>query len=188
MAHINLLPWREDLRNEQRHEFGMLVGGAAVVAALLVLLAHMQVSGVVNYQNQRNAYLEQATSVLDKKIREIKTLSKVKAQLLARMDVIQELQGSRSLSVHLLDELVTTVPEGLHLSSLKQVGDLLEVEGVAQSNARVSAYMRNIEASEWMQTPVLNVIESKEKNRHRVAQFSLRAKQESQRDKNRIEE
>ena len=188
MAYINLLPWREECRNEKKREFIVISGGATIVAALVVLLVHLQVAGMIDRQMQRNLYIEQATAKLDDKIKEIQELNKVKSQLLARMNVIQELQGSRSLSVHLLDELVTTVPEGLHLSSFKQDREVLRMEGVAQSNARVSAYMRNIERSEWMMTPMLDVIESEELNRHRVAQFSLHAKQELKYDKDGFEE
>lgn len=188
MAYINLLPWREELRNEKKREFVVISGGAAIVTALVFLLVHIQIAGMIDWQMQRNAYIEQATSKLDEKIKEIQELNKVRTQLLARMNVIQELQGSRSLSVHLLDELVTTVPEGLNLSSFKQDRDRLEMSGVAQSNARVSAYMRSIERSDWMKKPVLDVIESEELNRHRIAQFSLHALQESKREDSGVEE
>ncbi len=177
MAHINLLPWREELRKEQQQQFAVIGVGTAIVAGLLILLTHMQMSGLIEQQDNRNKFLETEIASLDKKIAKIKDLEKTKADLLARMDIIQQLQHSRPQSVHLMDELVYTLPDGVFLNAITQKGDSLTMSGVAQSNARVSAYMRNIDNSKWMGKPRLDVIETKEEDKRRTATFVLRAKQ-----------
>ncbi|VAW79062.1 Type IV pilus biogenesis protein PilN [hydrothermal vent metagenome] len=177
MAHINLLPWREELRKEQQQQFAVVGAGTAIVGALLILLTHMQMNGLIDQQNNRNKYLQTEISALDEKIATIKNLEKTKADLLARMDIIQQLQHSRPQSVHLMDELVYTMPDGVFLSTISQKGSALTLVGVAQSNARVSAYMRNIDNSEWIGKPRLDVIETKEEDNRRTATFVLRANQ-----------
>jgi type IV pilus assembly protein PilN len=180
MAKINLLPWREELRKQKQREFAISAGGGALVAALIVLLAHFHVNGLIDIQNQRNAFLKAQIAVLDQRIVRIKELEKMKADLLARMNVIQELQRSRPESVHLMDELVRSLPDGVYLKTFQQKGKSLEMAGVAQSNARVSDYMRNIDASEWLTAPHLDLIKTTEVNRTRVANFNLRGKQKTQ--------
>jgi type IV pilus assembly protein PilN len=177
MAKINLLPWREELRKQKQREFIISAGGGALVAALIVLLAHFHIDGLIDNQNQRNAYLQAQIEILDQRIGRIKELERMKADLLARMNVIQELQRSRPESVHLMDELVRTLPDGVYLKSFTQKDRSLEIGGVAQSNARVSDYMRNIDASEWLTAPRLDLIKTTETNRTRVANFNLRGKQ-----------
>jgi type IV pilus assembly protein PilN len=177
MAKINLLPWREELRKQKQREFAITAGGGALVAALIVLLAHFHIDGLIDNQNQRNAYLQAQIAILDERIGRIKELEKMKADLLARMNVIQELQRSRPESVHLMDELVRTLPDGVYLKSFTQKGRSLEMNGVAQSNARVSDYMRNIDASEWLGAPRLDLIKTTEENRTRVANFNMRGAQ-----------
>ncbi len=177
MAHINLLPWREELRKEKQQQFAVVTGGTAILAALLVLLAHMQIGGMIDYQNLRNQFLTTEIASLDKKIAKIKDLEKTKAALLARMDIIQQLQHSRPQSVHLMDQLVETLPDGVYLNKISQQGKDLTLSGIAQSNARVSAYMRNIDNSLWMSKPKLDVIETKDGDQRRTASFVLRASQ-----------
>ncbi len=179
MAKINLLPWREELRKQKQREFAIMGGGAVVIAGLIVLLAHLHVSGLIDNQNQRNGYLEQEIATLDKRIGEIKKLEKLKADLLARMNVIQELQRSRPESVHLMDELVRTLPDGVHLENFTQKDKSLTMKGVAQSNARVSDYMRSIDASEWLADPRLDLIKTQEVERRRLANFTLRGSQKT---------
>ncbi len=179
MAHINLLPWREELRKQKQQEFSVIAGGAALVGGLLVLLGHMQMNGVIDKQKQRNQFLEGEISALDKRISKIRDLEKTKTDLLARMDIIQQLQRSRPESVHLMDELVKTLPDGVYLARISQKGNGLTLSGVAQSNARVSAYMRNIDGSNWMDNPKLDVIQTKKGKLRRNAEFVLRAQQES---------
>lgn len=180
MAHINLLPWREELRREKQQQFAVISAGTAVVAALLVLLVHMQVEGLIEKQNARNSFLDNEIAELDKKIAKITELEKTKTALLARMDIIQQLQHSRPQSVHLMDALVYTLPDGVYLEKILQKGPSLTVSGIAQSNARVSAYMRNIDSSEWLRNPKLDVIETKGSDRRRNAEFVLRAGQVTQ--------
>ena len=177
MAHINLLPWREELRKEKQQQFAVIGAGTAIVGGLLILLTHMQMNGLIDQQNNRNKFLDTEIAALDKKIAKIKDLEKTKTALLARMDIIQQLQHSRPQSVHLMDELVYTLPDGVFLNSISQIGSSLTMSGVAQSNARVSAYMRNIDSSQWMGKPRLDVIETKEDNNRRTATFVLRANQ-----------
>jgi type IV pilus assembly protein PilN len=180
MAKINLLPWREELRKQKQREFGFMAGGSAVIAALVVLLAHLHISGLIDNQNQRNAFLENEIKILDQRIGRIKELEQLKANLLARMNVIQELQRSRPESVHLMDEMVRTLPDGIYLKKFVQKGKALTMEGVAQSNARVSDYMRNIDSSLWLTGPRLDVIKTSEVERRRIANFTLRGKQKIQ--------
>lgn len=177
MARINLLPWREELRKQKQREFGVLAGSALVIAALVVLFAHLHVDGMINDQNQRNAFLQKEISVLNERIGRIKELEAMKQDLLARMNVIQELQSSRPESVHLLDELVRTIPDGVYLNKFAQRNKSLTMNGIAQSNARVSDYMRNIDSSEWLSNPRLDLIRTSEVNRRRIADFTLRGNQ-----------
>jgi type IV pilus assembly protein PilN len=177
MAHINLLPWREELRKQKQQQFAVVGAGTAILGGLLVLLAHMQMGGLIEHQNQRNQFLDTEIATLDKKIAKIKDLEKTKTALLARMDIIQQLQHSRPQSVHLMDQLVYTLPDGVYLNKISQQANALTLSGTAQSNARVSAYMRNIDGSEWMSNPKLDVIETKDGDHRRTAEFVLRASQ-----------
>lgn len=158
MSRINLLPWRETLRKQREKEFGVAAGAAFVFAILIMLLIHIQVEAMIDHQNTRNRYLEQEIAVMDRKIKEIEKLESIKQKLLARMDIIQRLQHSRPLVVHLFDELVKTTPDGVVLTGLKQANSLVTLKGVAESNTRVSAFMRNVESSEWIEAPSLEII------------------------------
>jgi len=177
MAHINLLPWRDELRKKKQQQFAVVGAGTAILGAMLVLLAHMQMEGLIEKQNQRNQFLDKEIAELDTKIAKIKDMEKTKNALLARMDIIQQLQRSRPQSVHLMDQLVYTLPDGVYLNKIAQQDQALTLSGVAQSNARVSAYMRNIDGSHWMEKPKLDVIETKDTERRRSAEFTLRASQ-----------
>jgi len=161
MVRINLLPWRAELRKQQQKDFvSAIILGSALTAALM-LLVHTNIATRIEYQEKRNSYLNSEIAVLDKKIKEIQDLESKKKRLLARMDIIQELQASRPSSVHLFDEVARSMPEGVYLTDFAQQDKNLTVNGFAQSNARVSAYMRNIEASSWLKDPILNIIEAK---------------------------
>lgn len=179
MAHINLLPWREERNKQKQREFAIIAGGSVVIACLVVLLSHIHFDGKIATQNQRNTFLKNEISVLDKRIGRIKELESLKQDLLARMNVIQELQSSRPESVHLMDELVRTIPEGVYLNTFTQKTRNVAMTGVAQSNARVSDYMRNIDASTWLTDPRLGLIKTTESNRRRVANFTLRGSQKA---------
>ena len=154
MARINLLPWREELRKQKQQEFGVTAISSVVIAGLIVLLAHFHVDGLIDNQDQRNVYLEGEIDILNKRIGRIRELEAMKDNLLARMNVIQELQGSRPESVHLMDELVRTLPEGVHLKTFQQKSKTLAMTGIAESNARVSDYMRQIDSSDWITRPM----------------------------------
>jgi type IV pilus assembly protein PilN len=145
MAKINLLPWREKDRTQKRAEFFTLMGGAAAITAGLFLLFYIYVNAKIDYQNSRNAYLQEQIVSLDAKIKEIRLLEKKRENLLARMDAIQKLQASRPIIVRLFDEIVTTLPAGVFITSLSQSGSTVVLKGTAQSNARVSNFMRNFE-------------------------------------------
>ena len=176
MANINLLPWREELRKEQTKQFVTLMILALFLTASIILLIHMNISRSIDYQNGRNNILQDEIKRLDTELEKIKDLEDTKEKLLSRMDIIQSLQQKRPQIVHLFDEIVKTVPEGLHISEIKQSGVKVTIAGIAESNGRVSAYMRNIDNSDWMTKPELKVIESTRKD-GRGSKFTLVAQQ-----------
>ena len=161
MAKINLLPWREELRAEQTRQFVTMLGLFAFMTVTIVAAVHLNIARQINHQQFRNGTLTKEIAQLDLALKEIDTLEETKQKLLSRMEVIQSLQHQRPQIVHLFDEFVRTVPEGIYLTSIKQSGKALTINGVAESNGRVSAYMRNIDSSDWMATPKLTVIETK---------------------------
>ena len=178
MARINLLNWREERRKQIEQQFYGMLAAAAIIGVAVVFAVQLQLGAMIDHQNARNGYLKSEIKKVEKAIAEIRTMEKEKADLLARMYVIQELQGNRSDSVHMLDELVKVLPEGVHLTKFDQKKKLLTFDGIAQSNARVSAYMRNIERAEWLKDPNLKVIESKKKGGEEgYSQFTLRSQQ-----------
>lgn len=174
MAKINLLPWRTERRKQRQKEFLSLIGLSAVLAVFIGFGAVKYFDALIENQNARNAMLQAEITALDARITEIEGLERERAALLARKQVIEQLQANRSQMVHLFDELVRTIPEGVRLSSIKQAGDQLTLEGVAQSNARVSSYMRNLERSGWMMNPDLSIIEAKGGDKAMPYQFMLR--------------
>lgn len=176
---INLLPWREARRKDRQRQFIVVGIGSLILAAAVVLLTHIQMNNWIDHQNARNDYLTKEIAELDRQIAEIKTLEDEKAKLLARIAIIQDLQANRTQTVHLLDELVTTLPDGVQYTSLKQQGPSLTIEGLAQSNARVSTLMRNVEAANWLQNPALDVTETTEKGNIRETRYVLRVDQKS---------
>lgn len=172
MAHINLLPWREEQRQEQTRQFTTIALLSLILTAAIMLMVHVGFGNQIDHQKYRNQLLQNEIKTLDTSLQQIATLEETKEKLLARMDVIQSLQQRRPQIVHLFDDFVRTVPEGIFLTSIKQVGEQLTIKGVAESNGRVSAYMRNIDASDWMATPRLKVIETK-KGTLRSSDFTL---------------
>ncbi len=172
MAHINLLPWREEQRKEQTRQFATIAGLSVLMTAAIIVLVHVTFSNQIEFQNQRNQILQDEIKRLDASLKQIEDLEETKDQLLSRMDIIQSLQQQRPQIVHLFDDFVRTVPEGIYLTSITQNGDTLIIQGVAESNGRVSAYMRNIDASDWMSTPKLQVIETR-KGTLRSSNFTL---------------
>lgn len=176
---INLLPWREELRQEQKKQFGILTVLMMFLAASIFGLIHLQMVTKIDYQLSRNKFMSGEISKLDEEIAEISELRKVRRSLVERMEVIQDLQRSRPSIVHLFTEIVKTVPNGVYLESLTQTGDNLLMNGQAESNARVSTYMRNLDASDWLKAPNLKVIEIEDIKVNRISTFTLTVKQTS---------
>ena len=172
MARINLLPWRAERRKQRQREFQGMLGLAALAGVLLSFLVWFYFSQQISGQNERNAFLQAEIAKVKKQNEEIKELDAKKDRLLARKKVIEELQANRSQMVHLFDSLVRTIPDGVTLGSIKQEGDILTLQGNAQSNARVSAYMRNLEVSGWMTKPDLSIIEVKKDDKNAPATTS----------------
>ncbi|MGB0219789.1 MAG: PilN domain-containing protein [Sinimarinibacterium flocculans] len=179
-THINLLDWRKARREKRKQDFIASVGLGVAVAGGVVAAGWMLVSGQLSYQESRNAYLRAEIKEMDKQLTEIQELERVRANLVARMRVIEELEASRTASVHFFDEIVNTLPEGVNLTSLKQQGANVTLDGVAESNGRISTYMKNLDASLWFSDPRLVVIKTDEKDQRRQAQFTLQVKRLTQ--------
>ena len=179
ITQINLLPWREEHRQEQKKQFAMMSLMTCILAAAIVGLIHFQMQAKIDYQLSRNRFLQQEIAKLDEEIKEISELQKVRRSLIERMEVIQDLQASRPSIVHLFTEIVSTVPNGVYLESLQQTGGSLLINGEAESNARVSTYMRNLSGSDWLKDPNLSVIEIEDKTVNRISTFTLTVKQTS---------
>lgn len=173
MARINLLPWREELRRQQQIEFLTLTGVCAVIAAIVWGGIHFYVNSEISYQETRNQFVQNEIALLDKKIKEIDELELKKERLIARMRAIETLQSSRPLIVRLFDEVVRVLPDGVYIKEITQQDKRVTVRGSAQSNARVSTMMRNVEASEWLTRPTLNVIQAQNEDGQRIAEFTL---------------
>lgn len=174
MARINLLPWREERRKLRNREAQTLFAATALGAVLVVLLVVFQYGRMTDGQLARNALLEGEIAAVDRKIKEVEDFEKERSRLLSRKQIIEELQSSRSQMVHLFDSLVRTIPEGVRLNSIKQAGEQLTLEGAAESNARVSEYMRRLEASDWMGNPDLQIVEAKGADKRSRYEFTLR--------------
>jgi type IV pilus assembly protein PilN len=179
ITRINLLPWREERRQEQKKQFVMMTLMVCVLSAAIVGLIHFQMQAKIDYQLSRNRFISNEIVKVDEEIKEISELQKVRRSLIERMEVIQDLQGSRPSIVHLFSEIVSTVPNGVYLKSLTQTGGNLLVNGEAESNARVSTYMRNLSSSEWLKDPNLTVIEIEDKTVNRISTFTLTVQQTS---------
>ena len=177
MPSINLLPWREAERLKRQRDFGMALGAAVVAAIAVVMLSMLAYSQMISAQNLRNDRLKAEIVELEKSIAEIDGLEQQKERLLARMEIIEELQKSRPEIVHLFDELARQLPEGVYLTGMKQTGARVEIRGVAQSSTRVSALMRQIDASDWLGDPEVERVETKQTGPARQAEFVVFLKQ-----------
>ncbi|WP_018971515.1 PilN domain-containing protein [Rudaea cellulosilytica] len=176
MANINLLPWRAERRRQRERDFYLMLAAAAVSAVLAWLVWGWWMNQRIDDQEGRNGYLRTEIQQLEGKLKEIKDLETTKAKLLARKQIIEQLQASRSQMVHLFDELVRTIPDGVRLASIKQTGDQLALEGVAQANGDVANYMRNLDASNWMQRSDLKKTEIKGSDKRNRYEFGLSVK------------
>ena len=173
MIRINLLPWREELRTELRNQFVTGLGLTALLGLVVAFAIYSGKNDDIDYQNSRNTRLKTEIRSLDRQIKEIKTLEETRAQLLRRRDVIEQLQDSRARMVHLFDELVRTIPDGIYLTAVKQLGQMLTVTGRAQSDAQIALYLRRLDGSPWMAKPELGVIEVKSKSKDQLKDFKI---------------
>jgi type IV pilus assembly protein PilN len=170
---INLLPHREERRKRGRQHFAVLAGLTAALGVAVVGAGYLYIAGLIDTQDQRNAFLRSEIAKLDKEIAEIKKLKDEIAALLARKQIIETLQADRAQTVHLLDQLVRQMPEGVYLRQLRQRGLLINVQGYSQSNARVSTLMRNIESSPWLSSPQLIEIKAARVGGKRLSEFNM---------------
>src|SRR5271167_722030 len=173
MPRINLLPWREQERKVRRREFGVASGGAVIAAIIFALGGKLVYSSWTDAQIEKNNLLKKEIVKLDAQIADIQDLENRKQRLVARMEIIEKLQRKRPEIVHLFDELVKTVPEGIYLTQMKETGKRLEIKGIAQSSTRVSTFMRNIDSSAWMDNPQLQVVESSKDSPTGGSSFTL---------------
>ena len=160
MPRINLLPWREAQRKERKLAFMVALGVAALAAGVTAFAAYLLYGSMIEGQQRRNNDLRAAIKTLDKEIEEINSLESAKQKFIARMAIIEKLQRSRPEIVHVFDEIVRTMPEGVYLTSVKQSGMRLKFEGIAQSSTRVSSFMRTIDGSQWLRNPELEVVQT----------------------------
>ncbi|MCC6076360.1 PilN domain-containing protein [Pseudomonas sp. GCM10022188] len=160
MARINLLPWREQRREERKQRFLVALGAVLVGAAALVFAGDQYLNAMIERQNARNEFVRKEIAVLDARIKEIKELKERRQQLLERMKIIQDLQGNRPIIARVFDQLVRTLPDGVHFTELKMTGKDIAVKGAAESNNRVSTLMRNLDASEWLMAPNLTEVKA----------------------------
>ncbi len=176
MAKINLLPWRTELRRQREREFYIMLGAAAVAAVLAWILWGYWNGLRIDDQDARNKYLSAEIVKLDDKLKEIKSLEAKREKLVQQQKIIEKLQATRSQMVHLFDELVNTIPEGVRLTSMKQAGDVLTLLGVAQANGNVAAYMQSLDKSHWLKGSDLQQTEVKGNDQRNRYEFGLSVK------------
>ncbi|HEY0289112.1 MAG TPA: PilN domain-containing protein [Pseudomonas sp.] len=160
MARINLLPWREQLREERKKRFLMALAGVLVIGIGVVLLADQYISSAISHQDARNQFIKAEVVQIDKRIKEISELRARRKQLLERMKIIQDLQGNRPIIGRIFDQLARTLPDGVYFSEVKMAGNLISIAGAAESNNRVSDLLRNLEASDWLEAPSLTEVKA----------------------------
>lgn len=173
MANINLLPWREERRQELKQEFLVVLGGVAGFALLLLFLANSLVDGAISAQQGRNSYLQTQIDELSLQVNEIKEMEKKRRELLDRMKVIQELQGNRPVIVRIFDELVRTLPDGVFYSQLTRKNNSVELAGIAESNNRISSLMRKLAGSDWFADPNLDSVTANPDYGEQASDFGL---------------
>lgn len=175
---INLLPWREIRRQEQDRQLLSASIGAWLLMGLIVFYAMYYMNGLIDYQTRRNDYLRTEIAKLDKKIQAINQLKERKQALIARMEIIQQLQQDRTQIVHVFDDLVRKLPKGVYLTGLAKKNQRIVLKGVAQSNARVSHLMSNLDSSNWFTNPDLDIVNAKQEGGEQVSQFTLRVNEQ----------
>ena len=177
MPRINLLPWRDEERKERKLKFLVALGGAAVGACLVAFVGYLLMDSMVSAQEARNERLDEEIAVLDRQIEKINSLEADKARFISRMEVIEKLQRSRPEIVHIFDEIARQIPDGVYLTAIQQNGQRIKFEGVAQSSTRVSAFMRNIDGSDYLKNPELEIVQTDRRNEAGGASFVLYADQ-----------
>jgi type IV pilus assembly protein PilN len=177
MTRLNLLPWREIARKAQDRQLLSIAIGAWITTCLVVFYAHLHVTNMIETQGVRNKFLEDEIKKVDEQIKEIKELKKQRDALVARMQVIQQLQQDRSRIVHMFDDLIRKLPEGVVLTKFAQTNETITLTGRAQSNARIAAFMRNLDGSDWYANPALDIITETAQSGERVRVFTLRVTQ-----------
>jgi type IV pilus assembly protein PilN len=160
MPRINLLPWREGQRKERKLAFLVALGVSALAAGVTAFAVYLMYGSMIEAQQHRNDMLRAEIKTLDKQIEEINSLESAKQKFIARMEIIEKLQRSRPEIVHVFDEIVRNLPEGVYLTAVKQTGTKLKFDGVAQSSTRVSSFMKNIDGSQWLRNPELLVVQT----------------------------
>lgn len=177
MAKINLLPWREEQRQERQRQFITLLVGVAIISGGLVFLANQGMNALIAGQEARNNFLRGEIRILDREIAEIENLEQTRDGLISRKNVIERLQENRSLMVHLFNQMAQTVPEGITLNSVRQTGSELTIVGTTESESRVAEYMRRIEGATWLHSPQLRIVqvEARQQNPDQPFRFELRA-------------
>jgi len=183
MIHINLLPWREALREQRKKEFLISLGMTAGGAFLFLLLIHLFMNGRINHQNRINQFVQNDIAFYELKIKEIRNLEKEKSTLLSRMKIIHELELDRPFVVHLFDELASILPNGIFVNSVFRKDDQLTISGQATSNAGISQLMRNVESSKWIQQPILTEIKTDNKLEGAKSNFNLKIKEQPKKTK-----
>lgn len=178
MAKINLRPWREELRAEKQKQFLTVLAGVFLVAGGAGFLWHTMMMNAIEYQTQRNGFIKNEIALLEQQIKEIDELKRRRDALIERMQVIQDLQGRRPVIVRVFDEMVKTVPEGVYFTSVKKAGTVLNLEGIGDSNSRISALMRNLDGSEWFKEPNLTSVKAWPENEQK-SQFVMTVTQEA---------
>ena len=173
MIRINLLPHRAEQRLARQNRYAMLAAGSVLLGGLVVGLVHLSISSKIEAQMQRNQYLQQQTAVLDAQIGSIHKLREQTKALLARKNVVEDLQSTRSDAAHVFDQMLRILPDGVYLKSLKQSGRQISLVGYTQSNARIPVLMRAIEASPWFDSPALGEIHLSNANGMTVGEFNL---------------
>ncbi len=160
MARINLLPWREQLREERKQRFLVTLAGVLIVAGGIVFLADQYLNAAIAQQNARNEFIRNEISALDSRIKEISELKTRRQQLVERMKIIQDLQGNRPIAARIFDQLVRTLPDGVYFTDVQMIGKSISIEGAAESNNLVSSLMRNQDASDWLAAPNLTEVKA----------------------------
>ncbi|HSH42001.1 MAG TPA: PilN domain-containing protein [Arenicellales bacterium] len=175
---INLLPWRELRRQEQDRQLLSASIGAWLLMGLVVFYGWYYMNGLIDHQNKRNDYLKTEIAKLDRKIAEINKIKERKQALIARMEIIQQLQQDRTQIVHVFDDLVRKLPKGVYLTGLAKKANRITLKGIAQSNARVSGLMNNLDSSDWFTNPNLDIVNAQNQGGERVSQFTVRVNEQ----------